>query len=82
MTYPIAAVMLIQSGKQSTGEKIYMENNNRKGPRPFTREEKEMILKAQKEHEEKKKNDPEYKKVWEKRRADLEKFTFQNDTIE
>ena len=43
------------------------EQKTRKGPRPFTPEERDALMKSRKMHEEKIKTDPEYKKQWEKR---------------
>ena len=47
------------------------EEKKVKAPRDFTEEEKAMLLKQRAIREQKMKTDPEYKKLWEKRRADL-----------
>ena len=54
----------------------------RKGPRPLTPEEIQM-LKAQREvHLKKLETDPEYRKKWKKIQADTERIGLFNDSIE
>ena len=58
------------------------EQKTRKGPKMPTPEQIQMMRDYQKEHEKLMQTDPEYRKKWEKRRADLEKIALVNDSID
>ena len=58
-----------------------MEQDKQQKPL-MTEEQKRMLMQAKIEHEQQMQNDPEYRKLWEKRERELQKFIFPGDNIE
>ena len=58
------------------------EQKTKKGPKMPTQEQIQMMRDYQKEHEKLMKTDLEYRKLWEKRKADFDRFSFGNDSID
>ena len=57
-----------------------MPNNEQKRKTSMTEEQKQDYLKTKAEVERKMKTDPEYRKLWEKRMKDAERFFFDHET--
>lgn len=58
------------------------EQKTRKGPKMPTPEQIQMMRDYQKEHEKLMKTDPEYRKNWEKQKADFNRIALINDSID
>ena len=58
------------------------EQKTRKGPLMPTPEEIQIMKEHRKEHLKRIENDPEYRKNWEKQKADFAKIALLNDSIQ
>ena len=58
------------------------EQKTRKGPRPLTPEQIQMLKAQRKERLRKMETNPEYRKKWEKQKADFNRIALLNDCIE
>ena len=58
------------------------KQKQRKGPRPLTQEEIQLMKDHEKKHSERMATDPEYRKLWEKREEDFSRIALLNDSIE
>lgn len=57
------------------------KQNRTKGLRAFTKEEIQMLKAHQAEHEKKMETDPEYRKLWEKKKKIFEETSLFNDSV-
>ena len=58
------------------------EQKTRKGPKMPTPEQIAIMKSHREERLRKMETDPEYRKLWEKRKADFDRFSFGNDSID
>ena len=58
------------------------EQKTRKGPKMFTPEQIQMMREQREKRLKRMETDPEYRKLWEKRKADFDRFSFGNDSID
>ena len=58
-----------------------IEQETRKGPRPFTQEELEAFKAYKEEHKKKLQTDPEYKALWERKTLIFRKYGLFNDDL-